>query len=147
MARKFRKSLQFVAMELTINLFVKSSQISKENTFFWISLWQSCRSKAWNYIKKDTPAYVFSCEFAILLTTSFCRTPLGDCFKRYIPVKKRLLVEKCMICNSCLNFVLLAILSITNWYINILMASDIVQQIADIKKDEIAQIKEFRYSL
>ena len=44
-----------------------------------------CRPEACNFIKKETLAQVFSCEFSkISKNTFFYRTPLGDCFCNYI---------------------------------------------------------------
>ena len=57
---------------------VEISQNSQENTCSVPEslFWQSCRPKACNFIKKETPAQVFSCEFCEISKNTFSyRTP------------------------------------------------------------------------
>ena len=39
-----------------------------------------CTPKACNFIKKETPAQVFSCEFCEISKKTFLQNTLGDCF-------------------------------------------------------------------
>ena len=40
------------------------------------------KPSAYNFIKKETLAEVFSCKFCECLRTTFYRTPPGDCFRK-----------------------------------------------------------------
>ena len=52
-------------------IFSKSSQISQENTCAWISFLVKLQASAFNFIKKETLAQVFSCEFCEILKDIF----------------------------------------------------------------------------
>ena len=52
-------------------------QNSQGNTCVWVSYLVKLQSQTYNFIKKETPRQVFSCEFyEILWNTFFYRTPL-----------------------------------------------------------------------
>ena len=58
-------------------VFLEISQNSQENTCARVSFLKSCRPEPCNFIKNETLAQVFSCEFCeISKNTFFHRTPL-----------------------------------------------------------------------
>ena len=58
-------------------VFLKISQNSQENTCAKVSLLIKLQAKASNFIKKETLAQVFSCEFCKISKNTFSyRTPL-----------------------------------------------------------------------
>ena len=59
-----------------IKVFLKISQNSKQNTCTWVSVFIKLQAKACNFIKPETQALVFSCEFCeIFENTFFYQTP------------------------------------------------------------------------
>ena len=56
-------------------MFVEFSQNSQENTCARVSLIK-LQAEASNFIKKETLAQVFSCEFSEISKKNFYRTPL-----------------------------------------------------------------------
>ena len=53
------------------NVFLEISQISQENTCARISLLIKLQASACNFIKKETLAQVFSCEFCVIFKSTF----------------------------------------------------------------------------
>ena len=62
-------------------VFLEISQNSQENSCAIVSFLIKLQASPSNFIKKETLAQVFSCEFCeISKSNFFYRTPLGDCF-------------------------------------------------------------------
>ena len=60
-----------------------------------------CRSESCNFIKKETLAQVFSCEFLRILLRTFHRTPLGDRFCNSVKCTRRKIALK--VCDLVSN--------------------------------------------
>ena len=62
-------------------VFLEISQNSQENSCVRVSFLINLQASPSNFIKKETLAQVFSCEFCeISKNNFFYRTPLSDCF-------------------------------------------------------------------
>ena len=63
------------------NMFLEISQNSHENTCATVSFLINLQASACNFIKKETLAQVFSCEFCKISKNTFsCRTPTLSAF-------------------------------------------------------------------
>ena len=71
-------------------VFLKILQNSQENTYVRVSFLTKLQAwglRATNFIKKETLAQFFSCEFCKIFENLFYRTPLEDCFWPYLWLK------------------------------------------------------------
>ena len=69
-------------------MLLEISQNSQENTCTRVSFLVKLQASACNFIKKETLAQLFFCEFfEISENPLFYRTTLGDCFERPVTLK------------------------------------------------------------
>ena len=52
-------------------VFLKLLQNSQKNTYAEVSILITLQSQTWSFIKKETPAQLFSCKFCEILKITF----------------------------------------------------------------------------
>ena len=73
----------FIQKWLQQRFFLVTFKVFKSNLFYRLSpaaASASLRFPAWNFVKKENLAKMFSCEFKNFLRTSFDGTPPDDCY-------------------------------------------------------------------
>ena len=79
-------------------VFLEISQNSEENTSVRASFLIKLLAEACNFIKKETVAHVFSCEFCEIPKNTFLQNSSGR-------LRLDVVAEKMVFCHFCLSFV------------------------------------------
>ena len=115
---RFREWIEIWRRRSVKRVLWEISQNSQENTYLRISALIKLQAQAWNFIKKETLAQVFSCEFCEISKNIFSyKTPLvaasgyawGGYFARnslsdWLNVKRHSSVMRCTIWYQLYNF-------------------------------------------
>ena len=75
-------------------VFLEISQNSQGNTCSKVSYLIKLQAWAYNFVKKETLAQVFACEFCEISHNTFSyRAPFDDCFRIFLRKRKNSLLE------------------------------------------------------
>ena len=102
-------------------VFFEISQNSQENSCAKVSFLIKLHALACNFIKKETLAQVFSCEFSEISKNTFCyRTPLvaaSELLNQFWFLSNIILRKNIKIITSQLNIMLMKIIPFLSYYV------------------------------